>query len=79
MSDYTFKGKVICGLCGWKMRGKLDRKKKIYICAKYNKNNQCVRNKIDEDFIISKIKELNIEGDTYNIMVNNGDIEIQKL
>lgn len=28
MSDYTFKGRVICGLCGRKMRGKPDRKRK---------------------------------------------------
>lgn len=56
-NEYVFTGKVVCGLCGWKMRGKLDRKNKIYICAKYNKNGCCERNKIFESSIVEALGE----------------------
>ena len=48
---YKYRGKVKCAQCGWAMRGKKARGKSIYICAKYNKDGSCERNKIDEVWI----------------------------
>lgn len=48
---YKYKGRIKCAKCGWAMRGKKARSKNIYICAKYNKEGTCERNKIDEEVI----------------------------
>lgn len=61
--EYEFSGKLTCEYCGWKMRGKMERKKFSYICAKYNKNNQCLRNLIKQDEIIKQLEDLQISSD----------------
>jgi hypothetical protein len=67
-NKYLFSGKLVCGFCGWKMRGRMDRKNKVYICSKYNKNGNCKRNKIHETSIIEKINEENIDIDKLEII-----------
>lgn len=77
MEEYIFSSKIVCGFCGWKMRGKKDRKQKIYICSKYNKNGQCQRNKIKEIDIIHETE--NIDLSDKQVIVKNGIIELASL
>ena len=57
---YQFSGKMICSYCGWKMRGRMERKELTYICAKYNYNKTCTRNTIYQKNIIKYFNDSNI-------------------
>lgn len=65
---YLFSKKLICGYCNWRMRARMDRYKKIYICSKYNYNRSCVRNKIHEETLINFLETNSLNIDQINLL-----------
>ncbi|MCX7748093.1 MAG: zinc ribbon domain-containing protein [Clostridia bacterium] len=84
MADFLFSGKIFCGLCDWKYRGKTERNKKVYLCSKYSKTGDCERYKVDEQHLLDLIlHQLDIYGLSHDrtdlvesIIVTRKDIEI---
>ncbi len=57
MSSYIFSGIIKCGDCSNKYRGKLERKKRTYICQGYMKKlSDCTRFSIEENVLVDTIK-----------------------
>ncbi|MCX7746915.1 MAG: zinc ribbon domain-containing protein [Clostridia bacterium] len=79
-SDYIFKGILICGMCGWHLKGKMDRKKKIYVCGNYDKRGECFRNSISEKEVTDFINANNVILSENNALkIINKTIEVIKI
>jgi hypothetical protein len=52
---YLFKGKIICGNCKGRFRGKSQRDKRVYICTNHSKDSS-----VCERFIIHESDLINI-------------------
>lgn len=53
-----FSGKLICDYCNKKMRGKLARKKRIYVCSTWSNfgKNACRQNKVEQDLLLELLQ-----------------------
>lgn len=59
-SEYAFKGKIICGVCGSKYKKKLCRGKTFWVCRKHdNLADSCGSKRIAENLIIESFLRLN--------------------
>jgi len=49
-----FSGKLICQYCKKRMRGKLARKKRIYVCSSWSNygKDACIQNKVEQDLLV---------------------------
>jgi hypothetical protein len=52
---YLFKGKIKCGNCKGKFRGKSQRDKRVYICTNHSKDSSTCERFIVHEFDIIKV------------------------
>ena len=66
-----FKGKIICQYCKKRMRGKLARKKRIYVCSTWSNygKDACIQNKVEQDLLLELLQL------RYNKLLSKEDIE----
>lgn len=50
-----FSGKIICCHCSKKFKAKKERSKSKYVCSSYDNKGECIRNSVEEDYLIELI------------------------
>mgnify|MGYP003553179156 CR=1 FL=1 len=76
-----FSRKIKCQNCGSSFYKKVERGKTKYLCSKYNKTGECVRNTISEDFLVElierrlgrKVNQEAIDKNIQMVMIENVD------
>lgn len=73
MSNYLFKSLIKCGQCNYSYKGKMDRKRKVYICGGYSKKGKsfCSRRIVDENDLIQIVeKQFQLNSTQYEELTN---------
>lgn len=64
-----FSRKIKCAHCGKNFKGKLQRKKRIYVCSQYDNFGKCKREILSETFLVELL--VRRYGDDFEITKDN--------
>lgn len=51
-----FSRKIKCAHCGKNFKGKMERKRRVYVCGNYDNHGKCQRNPLEQDMIVNLLK-----------------------